>query len=121
MHKWYQSTACPGPYLGGKFPYIVEEVNKRLGGKVEPPKETEPIGGCTVNLPVLKKGSKGESVKALQTLLIGNGYSCGSYGADGSFGDATDQAVRAYQKDNGLTVDGIVGTNTWNKLLGVIT
>lgn len=117
MHKWYQATGCPGPYLGGKFPYIVEEVNKRLGGKVEPPKEAEPQ--CTVNLPVLRKGSKGASVKALQTLLIANGYSCGSYGADGSFGGATDQAVRAYQKAMGLTVDGIVGANTWNKLLGV--
>lgn len=30
MHKWFQATACPGPYLGGKFPYIAEEVNKRL-------------------------------------------------------------------------------------------
>lgn len=31
MHKWFAATACPGPYLGGKFPYIAEEVNKRLG------------------------------------------------------------------------------------------
>lgn len=34
MHKWYASTSCPGPYLGSKFPYIAQEVNKRLrGGK----------------------------------------------------------------------------------------
>lgn len=39
MHKWFASTACPGPYLGGKFPYIAEEVNKRLGS--EPPKKEE--------------------------------------------------------------------------------
>ena len=70
-------------------------------------------------LPVLKKGSKGASVKALQILLIGNGISCGSYGADGDFGSATDEAVRAYQKANGLAVDGIVGVNTWSKLLGM--
>lgn len=31
MHKWFASTACPGPYLESKFPYIAEEVNKRLG------------------------------------------------------------------------------------------
>lgn len=31
MHKWYQETICPGPYLGSKFPYIAAEVNKRLG------------------------------------------------------------------------------------------
>lgn len=62
---------------------------------------------------------KGETVKALQTLLIGYGYSCGSYGADGDFGNGTDKAVKAYQKAKGLEVDGIVGTNTWKKLLGV--
>lgn len=32
MHKWYASTACPGPYLESKFAYIAEEVNKRLNG-----------------------------------------------------------------------------------------
>lgn len=30
MHKWFQATTCPGPYLESKFPYIAEEVNKRL-------------------------------------------------------------------------------------------
>lgn len=30
MHKWFESTECPGPYLAGKFPEIAEEVNKRL-------------------------------------------------------------------------------------------
>lgn len=33
MHKWFTATACPGPYLGGKFPYIAQEVNKLLGGQ----------------------------------------------------------------------------------------
>ena len=34
MHRWYAQTSCPGPYLGSKFPYIAQEVNKRLrGGK----------------------------------------------------------------------------------------
>lgn len=31
MHKWFASTLCPGPYLESKFPYIADEVNKRLG------------------------------------------------------------------------------------------
>ncbi len=30
MHKWFADTSCPGPYLSSKFPYIAEEVNKRL-------------------------------------------------------------------------------------------
>ena len=41
MHKWFASTACPGPYLGSKFPYITEEVNKRLKAE-ETPGETTP-------------------------------------------------------------------------------
>jgi N-acetyl-anhydromuramyl-L-alanine amidase AmpD len=115
MHKWYQNTNCPGPYLESKFPYIAEEVNRRLGG--EPPAEKPKESGCTVTLDMLSKGSKGESVKALQILLIGNGYSCGKWGADGDFGAATEEAVRAFQKDNGLDVDGIVGIATWSALL----
>ena len=71
-----------------------------------------------VTVETLKKGSKGDNVKALQILLIGYGFDCGNYGADGDFGSATDEAVKAYQKKNGLDVDGIVGKNTWNKLLG---
>lgn len=36
MHKWFASTGCPGKYLGGKFPYIVQEVNKILNGGSTP-------------------------------------------------------------------------------------
>ena len=74
---------------------------------------------CTVKLRVLKKGSKGEDVRALQRLLIAAGFSCGKAGDDGDFGCGTESAVRAYQRANGLTADGIVGANTWGKLLGV--
>lgn len=35
MHKYFAATACPGPYLESKFPWIAEEVNKRLGKKTE--------------------------------------------------------------------------------------
>ena len=120
MHKWYADTDCPGPYLGSKFPYIAEEVNKRIGANAElvkPVVKNEEV--CTVNLSMLSKGSKGEPVKALQILLIGNGFSCGSYGVDGSFGGDTDEAVRKFQKAKGIGVDGIVGPVTWAKLLGV--
>lgn len=78
----------------------------------------DPGGVCNVELPVLKSGAKNASVKALQTLLIGYGYSCGSSGADGSFGANTAKAVRAYQSAKKLSVDGIVGRNTWLTLLG---
>lgn len=73
---------------------------------------------CNVEIKVLKKGSKNNTVKALQTLLIGYGISCGRWGADGDFGSATVTAVKTYQKKYGLVVDGVVGQQTWNKLLG---
>ncbi len=80
---------------------------------------TTTAGRRTVNieLDVLKKGAKGEQVKTLQRLLIAMGYSCGTKGADGSFGKATDSAVRKYQEDNNLEVDGSVGKATWTSLL----
>lgn len=74
---------------------------------------------CTLELTVLRKGSKGNTVKAMQTLLIGYGYFCGGYGADGDFGSGTESALRAYQKAKGLSVDGVCGPKTWAKLLGV--
>ena len=77
-----------------------------------------PKGGNTVEvtLNILKNGSKGDSVRALQVLLNGFGYSCGT--ADGAFGAKTLAAVKKFQQKNGLTTDGIVGAKTWAALLG---
>ena len=116
MHKWFQATDCPGDYLISKYPEIEKEVNRRLG--CEPPAEKIKEENI-LNLPVLKKGSEGGTVKALQILLIGYGYPCGKYGVDGSFGSATESAVKSYQQYEKLGVDGIVGPITWAKLLGV--
>lgn len=91
---------------------------EKESGEVKAEVKTE-VKMVSVKIPQLSKGCKGDSVKALQILLIGLGYSCGSAGADGDFGTATYAAVIAFQKTNGLTVDGIVGPATWAKLLGV--
>lgn len=79
------------------------------------------VSTSTYNLTLrtLKMGCEGEDVAALQRLLIANGYDCGRYGADGDFGSATDSALRAYQTDHALTVDGIAGRNTMSSLLGL--
>lgn len=64
---------------------------------------------------ILKKTSplmKGADVKALQSALIGKGYSCGGTGADGEFGKNTESAVKSFQKAAGLAVDGKAGKNT---------
>ena len=58
-------------------------------------------------------GSKGSNVTELQKLLNNNGY---SLDVDGDFGSKTQAAVKDYQQKNGLSVDGIVGTNTWGAL-----
>lgn len=115
MHKWFANTNCPGPYLESKFPYIAAEVNERLGVETTPVTKVDAV----TSLPVLKKGSKGDSVKALQILLKGYGYSLGKWGVDSSFGGDTENAVEAFQKANGLDADGVVGPLTWAKLLGV--
>lgn len=66
--------------------------------------------------PTIRKGSKGTYVKECQNDLIKLGYDVGKTGADGKFGNCTDKAVRAFQKDKKLKVDGIVGAKTWEAL-----
>lgn len=58
----------------------------------------------------------GADVRLVQEALIKRGYDCGKYGADGEFGQLTKSAVMSYQADHGLSVDGIVGTETLNSL-----
>lgn len=69
----------------------------------------------TIDLPILKKGSKGASVRSLQQLLTAKGYD--TKGIDGSFGANTDAAFRKFQKAMGLTVDGSCGIQSWTALL----
>ena len=56
-------------------------------------------------------------MKECQTLLEKHGYSVGSYGIDGEFGKDTLAAVKAFQEDRGLKVDGIVGPVTRKELM----
>ncbi len=72
-----------------------------------------------LNLLMLRKGMKGEDVRGLQMLLIGRGYSCGRWDADGDFGNDTETAVLEFQEVNKLEVDGVVGPATMAALLGV--
>ena len=61
----------------------------------------------------LRKGSRGPAVASLQQDLKDAGY---DVEVDGVFGNGTDKAVRAFQKANGLAVDGVVGTDTRKKI-----
>lgn len=69
-------------------------------------------------LPLLRYGDKSECVRAAQLLLIGRGYSCGRYGADGEMGQGTYNAVIAFQRARSLQQDGIIGAQTWARLIG---
>ena len=67
---------------------------------------------------MLSYGSSGEDVKELQKALNNVGF---SLDVDGKFGAKTQSAVKSYQKNSGLSVDGIVGNNTWTSLYGGVT
>ena len=80
----------------------------------EPEKQPEK-GQQTVNK-TIRKGNMGELVKQCQQMLQKLGYDLGICGVDGDFGTATEKAVRAFQKDHKLSIDGVVGKNTWTAL-----
>lgn len=74
------------------------------------------VGGNTWNalLVTLRSGDSGAAVKALQADLNAAGA---SLAVDGAFGPGTTTAVRNYQAAHGLSVDGVVGDNTWTSLI----
>lgn len=84
----------------GYCPYVTYETGKTVA----------------LEIPVLKKGAKGETVRSLQRLL--NSYGAGLE-LDGSFGSATQRALMAWQADHDLVPDGSCGRRTWSKLLGL--
>ena len=71
------------------------------------------LAGC----PLMRKGAQGNITKLLQEKLVKLGYN--TNGVDGIFGSGTYSAVREFQKTRGLSADGIVGQNTWRKLLNL--
>jgi len=89
-------------------------IPKGLDGDAPVPPTPTPTGK-----PTIKKGSTGVYVVECQNDLIKLGYSVGSTGADGKFGNNTEKAVKSFQSThydsngNKLKVDGIVGNATW--------
>ena len=87
---------------------VRSDVAKLLGGEPRPT-PVEPKYGDRE----LYKGLRGDDVVELQKRLISLGYELPKYGADGDFGAETEAAVKAFQKEHGLDVDGIVGNYTF--------
>ena len=96
-----------------------EDTTKVVVTKQETVQDTKQEVGeeKTVNIKMttLRNGSKGNQVKTLQRLLTAFGFPCGE--VDGIFGAKTLTAVKDFQKSVNMTTDGIVGLNTWTKLL----
>ncbi len=64
-----------------------------------------------------RRGRTNEETRAVQQVLIDEGYDLGSWGADGIYGAQTEKAVTQWQEDNSLLVDGIVGKQTWQFIM----
>lgn len=103
---WYSHAQHPRTTFGG-------------AQESQEPQEAAPTATVTVELPVLRLGDSGDTVAALQAILEAHGYTVGGYGRDGKFGEVTESAVLCFQEDVALTEDGIVGAETWHKLLGL--
>ena len=71
----------------------------------------------TLTLPIIEYGDTSMWVKLMQTALIGRGFNCGWYGADGEYGQQTKIALFQFQKKMGLETDNICGQATWKCLL----
>ena len=67
-------------------------------------------------LPLLRRGSRGDAVKAAQYLLLCRGLKLPKYGADGDYGQETEDAVKEFQRLAGLEADGECGALTWAAL-----
>ena len=145
MHKWFYATACPGPYLESKFRYIADEVNKRLGNAPLPEveddseytverfiRDVQSVTGSVVdgiagaetlrNTVTVSRYINDDHpvVKFVQKRLAALGYTQVGE-CDGVAGPKFDEAMRAFQEDNGCHCDGeaTAKMKTWRKLLGM--
>lgn len=105
--------------MGEAYAKAAAEFLKLEEIQAEEPETEEPerVQTVSMDLPILRQGDTGESVRAVQRLLYSMGYEITK--ADGIFGPNTYSCVVEYQNDKKLDPDGIVGADTWSKLLGV--
>ena len=91
---------------------LQSELNNQFerGLKVDGLRGPKTLEAC----PTVKKGAKGNITKLIQERLNSVGFSLST---DGKFGKGTEKAVKVFQKNRGLSQDGIIGENTWNWLL----
>jgi N-acetyl-anhydromuramyl-L-alanine amidase AmpD len=96
-HRDFNSTECPGDVLYARLPQLRSEVAGRI-----------------LVWPTVARGATGERVRTVQYLLRQAGQ---TLTVDGSFGPATEAAVRAFQQSRGLAQTGVVNGATWTALI----
>ncbi|MCP4439115.1 MAG: peptidoglycan-binding protein [Aureispira sp.] len=120
-------------YLYNKSKPIIEsgndnppiDDNTNGGGNTDPEPQPQPVGK-NIKASVGDGGGNSEDdVRVIQQLLVDKGFDLGAYGpkkdgVDGDCGNATKAAIKKFQKDNGITVTGIIEPNSdsWAKLSG---
>lgn len=87
------------------------------GGGTAPSTTPAPAPTPATKTPAtIRKGNKGALVTQMQQMLDKLGYSLGICGVDGDYGTATEKAVKEFQRDHGLSQDGVCGPKTWTAL-----
>lgn len=113
-----QVSAARNKYVYDLFMKAARAAGAGAGAAAAPAAATKPPTRAELTAAskkVLKKGAKGKEVLVLQRQL--NHKAKANLTVDGDFGSKTDKAVRAFQKSKKLTVDGVVGPNTWAALI----
>lgn len=108
------STRCPGPYIMGSI--RSGELTGSSAGASKPSTTAPSSSRPWRTSPRVSRMPKAE-VRSIQQTLTDLGYSLGSYGVDGSYGDATGNAVKALQADLNITADGVYGPGTEKALM----
>ena len=108
-------TDKPDPTPGSNHKPNAVYYTVRVSTAAVDTKVAEDNDAAAEEMPVLGLGDSGDAVVILQTALNAQGFDCGE--VDGIFGQNTLNAVKAFQTAKGLTVDGIVGAQTWEALL----
>ena len=95
------------PYWDDFITLVNEEGNKY--------KEVFDMYGIEINL--VQPGSHNEECRAVQQIMLDEGYDLSPYGADSWYGTVTEDAIRKWQEDNNLQADGICGRETWQWIM----
>jgi len=106
-HKAFKATACPGNY----FPLDAMVAAAKEEGTAQAAPPATDSGRLLKNTSPMMRG---DDVKKLQDTLTKRGYKPGK--VDGIYGPITAEAVKAFQRDEKIGVDGIVGPITWSRV-----